>query len=668
MIIEFYHGYMTLERLSDMVGMTSQGISAYQLIETAKNIGFQAYGIELKTIIEEPFHLPAIAHIKTLEGYYHYIVIYKMNDKQGTMIIADPARGIRNITIDEFHSLWTHVICIFYPTRTLPMLDKKYTLKDIVIPILKPYHRLLGKMMLLSIIYGMCSMVTNFYITIIVDIIPEQNKSLLWIMFGIMLVVYIFKNMTDYIRNRLLLLFHERVTLFLVLDILKRLIFLPYQYYQNRTSGEVIAKLNELGHLQSYIEKGCIFLSFDCILFFISFYILLRINAGILFFYHTILLFDILLWICLRKYYLKKQYQLQLSKAVTNQTLTESLMAFESIKGLHLEKNMLSRISRHYLLFIKHDIAYQLFHFRHQLFRIQLQDISYIVSIFILALMILEGKYSIGTMIMFQTFIGYMMMTITSGAELITSYGQAKVALDQLSFLFQKQDKKLQLPRNIKGKITFKDFQYELEQGEILLQSCSVIIEAYQKVLLLGSSGSGKSTVMKILMGYYKIGRGQVFFDDIDLLDYSNQSICDAVVYVNQFGTLFTDTLYYNIVLNRRIGMRELDDIIKLCAIDEILKQRGTDLSMRLEENGMNLSGGERQRILLARALLTPFQILLIDEGLSQVDHVLEERILKKLFLKYYNKTIILVSHRRKYSILFHQVLEIKNKNIEVIT
>lgn len=668
MIIEFYHGYMTLERLSDMMGITSQGISAYQLIETAKKIGFQAYGIELKTIIEEPFHLPAIAHIKTLEGYYHYIVIYKVNDKQGTMIIGDPAKGIRNITIDEFHSLWTHVICIFYPNRTLPILDKKYTLRDIVIPILKPYHRLLGKIMLLSIIYGVCSMATNFYITMIVDIIPEQNKSLLWVIFGIMTWVYLFKNVTDYFRNRLLLLFHERVNLFLVSDILKRLIFLPYQYYQNRTSGEVIAKLNELGHLQTYIEKGCIFLSFDCILFFISFYILLRINAGILFFYNTILLFDILLWMFLRKHYFKKQYQLQLSKAVTNQTLTESLVAFESIKGLHLEKNMLSKISRHYLLFVKHDIEYQLFRFRHQLFRLQLQDISYIVSIFILAFMVIEGKYSIGTIITFQTFIGYINMTITSGSELITSYGQAKVALEQLSFLFQKQDKKLQLPRNMKGKIAFNNFQYELEQGDTLLQECSIVIEAYQKVLLLGNSGSGKSTMMKVLMGYYKIGRGQVFIDDIDLLDYSNQSICDAVVYVNQFGTLFTDTLYYNIVLNRRIAMKEIDNVIKLCAIDEILKQRGTDLSMRLEENGMNLSGGERQRILLARALLTPFQILLIDEGLSQVDHQLEERILKYLFLRYYNKTIILVSHRRDYSILFDQILEIKNKKIEAVT
>lgn len=668
MIIEFYHGYMTVERLTDMIGITTKGVSAYQLIQTAKQIGFQSYGIELKTVTEEPFHLPAIAHMKTLEGYYHYVVIYKINAKQGTLIIADPASGIRTMSIDEFNLLWTHVVCIFYPIRALPILDKRNSLNDIVLSILKPYYCLLGKIMFLSIIYGIFSLAANFYVTTVINMVGMQNKSLLWIILGIMIIVYLFKNITDYFRNLLLLLFHERVSFFLVSDVLKRLIFLPYQYYQNRTSGEVIAKLNELVHLQNYVEKMWIFLSFDCILFLISFYVLMRIDASLLFFYSVILFIDLFLWILLRRVYIKRQYQLQLVKASTNQTLTESLIAFESIKGLHLEKNVLAQMSKHYLQFIKHDIHYQLLHFRHQLLSVQLHDVGYVVSIFLLAMMLLERKHTVAEIITYQTFIGYMRGSVAIVAELITSYQQAKVALEQLAFLFQKQEEKLQLSRNIKGKIELKKLHYELEQKDVLLDQCSLVIKQAQKVLLLGSSGSGKSTLMKIIMGYYKINRGQVFIDDVDLLDYSKDSISASIVYMNQFGTLFTDTLYYNIVLNRRVDMKTFDDVVKLCAIDEILNKRGTDLSMRLEENGMNLSGGERQRILLARALLTPFQILLIDEGLSQVDHLLEEKILKRLFLKYYDKTIILVSHRRKYSVFFHQVLEIKKQRIEVVS
>lgn len=668
MIIEFYHGYMTLERLADLMGSTSFGITAYQLIETAKKIGFQAYGIELYEIGEKLFHLPAIAHIQSTEGYYHYVVIYEIHSKQETILIADPAKGIDTLTFAEFQQLWTNVICIFYPVRTLPILDEKYTLKDFILPIIKPHYHLLGKIMLLSIIYGIFSMITNFYVTIMVDTIPEQSKSLVWIVLGIMVIVYILKNITDYFRNRLLLLFHERINLFFTLDILKRLIFLPYKYYQNRTTGEVISKLNELMYLQSYIEKCCVFLSFDCILFLISFYILFQINSTLLFFNIIILLLDLLLWCFLKRSYMHNQYQLQVSKAVVNQTLTESLMSFESIKGLHLEKNILARTSNHYLRYIKEDIRYQLLCFRHQLFRLNLHDMTYTISIFSLANMIMEGSSTIGEMIAFQTFISYFMMAVTKTSELILSYRQVIVAVEQLNFLFQKGKNEVSLPRLIKGEIVLQHFYYELEQGGILFDDCSITIMPHYKVLLLGSSGSGKSTLMKILMKYYKTNRGQVLIDGIDLLDYQVETLQNYIIYMNQFGTLFTDTLYYNIVLNRKVDTSLLDEILKICAVDKILEQRGTDLSMRVEENGMNLSGGERQRILLARALLSSFQILLIDEGLSQVDRMLEEQILRRLFLKYHNKTIILVSHRREYSVLFHQVLEIKNRKIEVIT
>ena len=101
-----------------------------------------------------------------------------------------------------------------------------------------------------------------------------------------------------------------------------------------------------------------------------------------------------------------------------------------------------------------------------------------------------------------------------------------------------------------------------------------------------------------------------------------------------------------------------------MCYVDSIIKNNNLGLNMLIEENGFNLSGGEKQRIILARTLLKKFDILLIDEGLNQVDINLERKILKNLFDKYPNKTIIIVSHRYNNMDLFNQVIEISKGKI----
>ena len=123
-------------------------------------------------------------------------------------------------------------------------------------------------------------------------------------------------------------------------------------------------------------------------------------------------------------------------------------------------------------------------------------------------------------------------------------------------------------------------------------------------------------------------------------------------------GSLFTDTISNNIDSDNII------DISKICLIDEIVKNNQLGYNMLIEENGFNLSGGERQRIILARALANEFDILIIDEGLSQVDTNMERKIMKNLFQKYQKQTIIFISHRLDNIDLFDQVIKIEKGQI----
>ena len=173
--------------------------------------------------------------------------------------------------------------------------------------------------------------------------------------------------------------------------------------------------------------------------------------------------------------------------------------------------------------------------------------------------------------------------------------------------------------------------------------------------MLVGSSGCGKSTILKLLKQYYK--SHSIYIKNKKL---KNINLKNSITYISQDEYLFTDTLYNNITMYKNVSDKELNKVIDICELRPIINRTNLGFNMLIEENGFNLSGGEKQRIMLARALLKNFEILIIDEGLNQVDINLERKILKNIFKKYKDKTIIVVSHRLDNLDLFDNLIRIE--------
>mgnify|MGYP002624689929 CR=1 FL=1 len=178
--------------------------------------------------------------------------------------------------------------------------------------------------------------------------------------------------------------------------------------------------------------------------------------------------------------------------------------------------------------------------------------------------------------------------------------------------------------------------------------------------MIMGDSGSGKSTILKILKKYYQIDNDKIFIDNIDINKISKYEIDKNITYVSQNEVLFSDTIYNNLTLNRNITDKRIRKVIKDTNIDFI----NYNLNMIIEENGFNLSGGQKSRIVLARSLLNNFKILVLDEIFSEMDIDLERKILKNIFKRYQDKIIIVVSHRNNNLDLFDRYIEIKNGKI----
>jgi len=181
-----------------------------------------------------------------------------------------------------------------------------------------------------------------------------------------------------------------------------------------------------------------------------------------------------------------------------------------------------------------------------------------------------------------------------------------------------------------------------------VLKNINLKIDKGTKLMVTGPSGSGKSTLFKVLKGYYDNYIGSVKIDNLEGKYYTFEN----VVYVSSKEILFSGTLEDNLTFR---GFASLD----VCELDDITD----DFKLVIQEDGFNLSSGQKQRIVLARALYD-FDILIIDEGLNQVSEDMERVILKNLFKKYKDKTIIVISHRMGNLDLFDRLLEIEDGRV----
>ena len=275
------------------------------------------------------------------------------------------------------------------------------------------------------------------------------------------------------------------------------------------------------------------------------------------------------------------------------------------------------------------------------------------------SIMVIADKMSLGKLMTFSTLTSTFLFSLRNFIDLDTNYKEAKSALNRIKSLFI--EVKIEENNHVitKGEIKIKNLNFSFNDKEIL-KNFSCKIKPGSKVMMIGKSGSGKSTLCHLLMNYHSVEDNQIFIDGIDINKYSN--INKHITYVNQNEILFTDTLYNNLTLNRSIDNNELTTIVKMCEIDKIIAD-DLGLNIKIEETGFGLSGGQIQQVALARALFNQFSILIIDEGLNQMDVDLERRILKRLIKKYPNKTIIVISHRNDNQDLFNQIINLKHFN-----
>lgn len=658
MIIKYYKGNISIERLRDLTHTNKSGTSAYNIIRAFQELGFYSKGVkcgvdDLKSIV-----FPCISHV-VIDSIKHYVVIYEINFLKEYIVIADPARGIRKISFNDFISIWSGVLIVMYPVRNVPIY-KSISISSFISKNIVNNKSNLIILFFLSLFSILLKLVSSFYFKFIIEGI-DISRNYLRIICIIFLLLSLTKLVINYLRSKFLIIINSRLDFSLVLDAFKRIISLPYRYYHNRSTGEIVSKINDLSVSRDFISKVCVLLFIDFPLIIISIIFLIKINFRLF----LITLIPFVLYLFLTIIY-SRVFDFYISKVKNykervNSYMYEAINGFETVKGLNIESRVIDRFNNIYISFLNGMFKLNN-HVNNQAFMKDLiNEIGNIFILFIGSIFVFDSKFSIGYLITYSSMMVYFLEPIRNIIDMDFNVKESKESITRVLSLYENYSDKGII--NFKdGNICFKNLSFTFDNRKDILKGVNVSINKGEKVMIYGTSGSGKSTLLKLLMGYYSVDRGMIFIDNIDINDYKVKSLRKNITYVSQNEVLFNDTLINNLRFKCCDNDRFLS-MTRLLEFNEIL-DNDLGLNMMVEENGFNLSGGQRQRIVLARALLGQAQIILIDEGLSQVDVSLERKILINIFNEFKDKTFIIISHRMENLDLFDKFIKVENGEV----
>lgn len=664
MLIQYYKGYLGMEKIRELINITKNGTTAFHIIEGAKKIGFNAngYNCELNKFEEENIMLPCIANVIINKSYSHFIVIYNINYKKKELLIADPSNKIMKISFDNFEIIFSGTILILYPNRKLPYTRQtKFSFKNLSY-LLKDTKHFIINTIILSFFIIIYSILSSFYAQFMLSNIQNEeiiNKYVF--LFIIFSAVTVLKTLSEFFRDKIFIYLTTKIELIMNMDISNKILSLPYRYYRNHTTGDIITRIRESSIIKESLCKWLLVLIIDIPLMIISIIFIYLINSTLA----LLSIISFLLFMILLKFFQNPIEDSIEECQEANSELTsieiESISAFETIKGIDIELFAKRKIEKSLVNFLDKIYNYQRIVIIKNNINEFILNICYFFIFLIGCLYVKDEKISFGALLTFQSLFNYFIGPLKQMLDLDSDTKKAKKAFERLMDLYIEEKDTGFFEKNINGNITFNNLTYSYDYNKPILRNINLEIEEGEKVIVIGKSGSGKSSLFKLLKGYYPVNRELIKIDGKDINDIKNKN---NILYINQSEILFTDTIYNNIIFDSKIAESELFEIIKICELDSIIKNSNLGYSLLIEENGFNLSGGERQKIILARTLIKRFNILIIDEGLNQLDIDAERRILTRVFSKYKNKTIIVISHRLENLDLFNKMVKMKSGSI----
>lgn len=619
------------------------------MIKGLDYLGFDSKAVKVEDKkIDNSVSFPIIAHIQSRNNFLHYVVVHDVSNKR--IIISDPESGIKKLSHKEFSEIWTGILLLIEPKKDFQKRNEKDNSLSRFFYVLKNQKSLLFNIFLASILYTVLGIVTSFSSKFLIDyILKDKLMTTLTVMVVGMVILEIIQMLLSIFRGYLLIFLGQRIDIAILLGYYNHVIKLPMNFFSTRKTGEITSRFSDADNINDAVAETVLTLMLDIITA-VTGGIIVYIQNQYLFFVSIVILLLYVVIVFSFKEILKKINNdvLENNSQLTS-FIIQSINGIETIKAYNLEKNIQDETEFKYLKVIKSSFKrskiYNLLTFLSGVVEL----IGNTLIMWVGAIQVINGKLTLGEMMVFNTLLGYFTNPVKNLISLQPTIQTATVSADRLGEIIdldiEQSDEKM-IPQNLKGDIEIKGLNFRYGTRELILKNINMKIKQGEKIALVGESGSGKTTLAKLILKFYDFEKGDININNFNLKDIDNTFLRNKISYISQDMFLFNKTIKENLMLSDEI---EIDDVIELSKkvnAYEFINELPQRFDYMIEENGTNLSTGQKQRLSILRALLKKPDILIMDEATSNLDSITESAIQKTLNNPEFNMTTIIIAHR----------------------
>jgi ABC-type bacteriocin transporter len=664
-ISRYYGSDYSLAHLRELTKTTKEGTTALGLVQAAKKMGFETRAIQADMSLFEikDISYPFIVHVAKDGRLQHYYVVYK--NKKNHLIIGDPDPSVRITRMSKkgFEKEWTGVALFFAPEPSYkPYKDKKNGLLALV-PLIFKQRSLITNIVLASFLVTLINILGSYYLQVILDeYIPNQMQSTLGIISIGLVVTYILQQMMNFAREYLLTVLSQRLTIDVVLSYIRHIFELPMSFFATRQTGEVTSRFSDANSIIDALASTILSVFLDVSILMIVGGVLLLQNRNLFWLVlYSIPIYLIIVYTFMKPFE-KMNHDVMQSNAMVSSAIIEDINGIETIKSLTSEEVRYQKIDSDFVGYLDNSFKLSRLSILQTSIKQGAQLILNVLILWTGAQLVMANTISVGQLITFNMLLSYFTTPLENIINLQTKLQSAKVANARLNEVylvdsefqtFQENPYQEQL---LKGDITVSDLSYKYGFGRDALSDINLTIKQGEKVSFVGVSGSGKTTIAKLLVNFYNPYKGTISLNGQNIDQLDKRSLRQFINYLPQQSYVFSGSLLDNLTLGADPSVVQ-EDILKACDIAEIrqdIEQMPMGFQTELSD-GAGLSGGQKQRIALARALLTKSRVLILDEATSGLDVLTEKKVVDNL-LQLTDKTIIFIAHRLSIAQRTHRI------------
>lgn len=485
-----------------------------------------------------------------------------------------------------------------------------------------------------------------------IDAIVRGEYDSLYVCLLLMLVMFILLSAASYLQGCVGAGLSRKIITRLRTGLFDRILRLPIGYVDGHSRGDLISRMtNDADNIANTISMslGTLFNGVLTLIATLSMMLWFSIPLTLCACVTIVLTLAVtrIMTVYMRRYFVKRQELL----GELNGRVEETVTNYRTVAAYNLQAEALKSFEETSNSLRKTGIIAEIIGNMMGPVMNTLNNLTFLIVAVCGGYLALKGSISVGVI---SAFIIYSRQLSRPINELAQIYSQIQTALAGAERIFGVMDEKSEdetgenLPAEIRGEIEFRDVNFSYVEGEPVIRDFSLKIEAGKKIALVGATGSGKTTIINLLLRFYDVDSGVITVDGHDIRGLSLKSLRDSIGIVLQDTVLFSGTVKSNLAyaLDREPDEREIGMAAELSNTDTIIEQLPEGLDTRLDEAGARLSAGQRQLFAICRAFLSYPGILILDEATSSVDTRTEQHIQEAMVSLLKNRTGLIIAHR----------------------